>query len=101
MDIYVTIYIKCSANIASLFWDAGFSESLVNYKYQQENTVSPYVGTVKALNFDRESHKKCFMAQEWDPLSKDNNKSGIFTEMQKKFKVGVTVSFVHFSSCRF
>ncbi len=40
------------------------------------------------------------MAQEWDPLSKAN-KSGIFMEMQKKLKVGVTVTFEHFSSCRF
>jgi hypothetical protein len=39
------------------------------------------------------------MAQEWDPLSKAN-KSGIIIEMGKKLKVGVTVSFVHFSSCR-
>jgi hypothetical protein len=35
------------------------------------------------------------MAQEWDPLSKAN-KSRIFTEMQKKLKVGVTVSSLHF-----
>jgi hypothetical protein len=40
------------------------------------------------------------MAQEWDPLSKAY-KSGIFVEMPKKLKVGVTVSFVHFSSCQF
>jgi hypothetical protein len=40
------------------------------------------------------------MAEEWDPLSKAN-KSGIIIEMGKKIKVGVTVSFVHFSSCRF
>jgi hypothetical protein len=39
------------------------------------------------------------MAQEWDPHSKAN-KSGIFIKMQKKFKVGVTVSSLHFFSCR-
>jgi hypothetical protein len=56
-------------------------------------------------NFDRGSYTFfknciCFMAQEWASLSKAN-KSGIFLEMQKKLKVGVTVSFVHFSSCWF
>jgi hypothetical protein len=40
------------------------------------------------------------MAQEWDPLSKANN-PGIFIEMEKKLKVGVTVSFLHFSSVGF
>jgi hypothetical protein len=51
-------------------------------------------------NFDRESHIfykncRCFMAQEWDPLSKTKN-SGIFIKMQKKkIKVGVTVSFLY------
>jgi hypothetical protein len=39
------------------------------------------------------------MDQEWVHLSKAN-KSGIFIEMQKKLKAGVTVTLVHFSSCR-